>query len=43
MPTDYPRNACAYCDASGRMTKDHVPPKELFLPPRPELIPHADV
>ena len=29
------RNVCAYCGASGNLTKDHVPPKNLFLTPRP--------
>jgi hypothetical protein len=27
--------ACVYCGASGKLTKDHVPPKCLFPTPRP--------
>lgn len=35
LPTNYPRNACAYCAASDRLTKDHIPPEKLFPSPRP--------
>jgi hypothetical protein len=26
---------CVYCGKTGQMTPDHIPPKSLFLPPRP--------
>lgn len=35
LPTNYPRNACAYCGASDLLTKDHIPPEKLFPSPRP--------
>ena len=35
LPTNYPRNACAYCGASDRLTRDHIPPEKLFPRPRP--------
>ena len=30
--------SCTYCGKRGRVTKDHVPPKALFAPPRPCLV-----
>ena len=29
---------CAYCGATKNLIDDHVPPKNLFPPPRPKLI-----
>jgi hypothetical protein len=30
-----PRSSCIYCGATGKLTKDHIPPKNLFPTPRP--------
>jgi hypothetical protein len=30
-----PRSSCIYCGATGKLTKDHVPPQNLFPAPRP--------
>lgn len=35
LPTNYPRDVCAYCGATDRLTKDHIPPEKLFTKPRP--------
>jgi len=35
LPTNYPRSICAYCGASDNLTKDHIPPEQLFPSPRP--------
>lgn len=35
LPKGYPRNVCAYCGGSDRLTKDHIPPEQLFPSPRP--------
>jgi hypothetical protein len=29
------RSSCIYCGATGKLTRDHVPPKNLFATPRP--------
>lgn len=29
------RNICAYCGSSDKLTNDHVPPRNLFIKPRP--------
>jgi len=33
-----PKPACVYCGIRPGTTRDHVPPKALFAPPRPDLI-----
>jgi len=38
LPKYYPRNMCAYCGSYGELQNDHVPPKNLFTKPRPQLI-----
>lgn len=38
LPKNYPQNICAYCGSSDNLQNDHVPPKNLFTKPRPELI-----
>lgn len=35
LPVDYPRNICAYCGSGGKLSDDHIPPKNLFSKPRP--------
>ncbi|MFH2069320.1 MAG: hypothetical protein ABII89_07680 [Candidatus Omnitrophota bacterium] len=35
LPTNYPRNICAYCGATDGLTKDHIPPEQIFPSPRP--------
>ena len=29
---------CVYCGRGGKLTRDHIPPKNLFAKPRPKLI-----
>lgn len=31
----YRISQCAYCNTEGPVTRDHIPPKNLFAPPRP--------
>lgn len=38
LPQKYPRNICAYCGGSKRLTDDHIPPKNLFSKPRPSSL-----
>lgn len=35
LPTNFPRDMCAYCGSRDNLDSDHVPPKNLFLKPRP--------
>jgi hypothetical protein len=35
LPRDLPQDICAYCGSSENLTRDHVPPKNLFPRPRP--------
>ncbi len=35
LPNNYPRNICAYCGNTGKLSDDHIPPKNLFPKPRP--------
>lgn len=32
------KGICVYCGSSGPITHDHIPPKSLFMNPRPKLI-----
>src|SRR5262245_822652 len=32
------RNPCVYCGKLRKLTRDHIPPKNLFPRPRPRLI-----
>lgn len=34
-PQGTPRSSCIYCGTTGKLTKDHVPPRNLFPAPRP--------
>lgn len=38
IPTNFPRDMCAYCGSHDNLNRDHVPPKNLFLKPRPTNI-----
>lgn len=35
LPQNFPRNLCAFCGSMEDLSKDHVPPKNLFPKPRP--------
>ncbi|HIJ90087.1 MAG: HNH endonuclease [Desulfobulbaceae bacterium] len=35
LPSQYPRNICAYCGDTKHLEDDHIPPKNLFPKPRP--------
>ncbi|CAG1770649.1 hypothetical protein BAC3_01229 [uncultured bacterium] len=38
LPTNFLRDMCAYCGSRDNLDSDHVPPKNLFLKPRPTNI-----